>query len=140
MAPAMPVSIEKWEALRERMRGLGIREGDLVEKFVRSGGRGGQNVNKVATCVVLVHRPTGTQVKCQRERFQALNRFVARQLLADKIERQLLGAASAEVQRIAKLKRQKRRRSRRAKEKMLGNKRARAEVKALRAAVRENTD
>jgi protein subunit release factor B len=130
-----PVSPAKEQALAERMQGLGIREEDIEESFVRSSGKGGQNVNKVATCVVIFHRPSGTQVKCQRERSQALNRFHARQLLADKIERQILGAASAEAQRIAKLRRQKRRRSRRAREKMLEAKHARAEIKVLRRPV-----
>jgi protein subunit release factor B len=132
-----PVTSAKQQALEDRFARLGIREEDLEESFVRSGGRGGQNVNKVATCVVLIHRPSGTQVKCQRERSQALNRFRARQLLADKIERAILGKQSAEAQRIAKIKRQKRRRSRRAKEKMLANKHARSETKALRARVVE---
>src|SRR5713101_9490838 len=109
-----PVSGPKAQALAERMERLGIREEDLTEHFVRSGGKGGQNVNKVSTCVVLVHQPTGTLVKCQRERSQALNRYRARQLLADKIEHSLLGAASTEAARIAKIRRQKRRRSRRA--------------------------
>ncbi len=135
-----PVTPAKEDALTQRMQRLGIREEDLDERFVRSRGHGGQNVNKVSTCVVLVHRPTGTQVKCQRERSQALNRFVARQLLADKIERQVLGAASAEAQRIAKLRRQKRRRSRRAKDKMLETKHVRSEIKALRAPVRADSD
>jgi protein subunit release factor B len=131
-----PVSTAKAQVLAERMERLGIREADLEESFVRSGGHGGQNVNKVATCVVLVHRPSGIQVKCQAERSQALNRYHARQLLADKLERRILGARSAEAQRIAKLRRQKRRRSRRAQEKMLQTKHARGETKVLRARVR----
>lgn len=134
-----PVSAAKQQALAERFDRLSIREEDIEESFVRSRGHGGQNVNKVSTCVILVHRPTGTQVKCQRERSQALNRFHARRLLADKIERRIQGAASAEAQRIAKIRRQKRRRSRRAQEKMLQAKHARAEIKALRAPVREDT-
>jgi len=132
-----PVSPAKAQTLAERFERLGIREDDLEEQFVRSRGKGGQNVNKVSTCVVLVHRPTGTMVKCQQERSQALNRFHARQLLADKIERQTLGRASAEAARVAKLRRQKRRRSRRAKEKMLAAKHARAEIKARRGPIRE---
>jgi protein subunit release factor B len=135
-----PVSPAKEQALAERMQRLGICEDDIEETFVRSSGRGGQNVNKVASCVVIVHRPTGTQVKCQRERSQGLNRFHARQLLADKIERQILGAASAEAQRIARLRRQKRRRSRRAKEKILLEKHARAELKVQRRPVSLETD
>jgi peptide chain release factor len=129
------VSIEKEQALRERMQKLGIRDEDLVEKFVRSGGHGGQNVNKVATCVYLKHIPTGIEVKCQQERSQALNRFFARRLLADKLENQILGEQSAEQQRIEKIRRQKRKRSKRAKEKMLANKRAQSEKKQFRSKV-----
>jgi len=132
-----PVTAAKVQALAERFHSLGICDADLEEHFVRSRGKGGQNVNKVATCVVLLHRPSGTLVKCQRERSQALNRFHARQLLADKIERAILGQASAEAQRIAKLRRQKRRRSRRAQEKILADKRARSETKTRRARVTE---
>ncbi len=132
-----PVSAAKQRALEERFSRLGIREEDLEETFVRSSGRGGQNVNKVSTCVVLVHRPTGTRVKCQIERSQALNRFLARSLLAGRIERQLLGEASAEAKRIAKVRRQKRRRSRRAKEKILADKHARSETIASRKKVGE---
>ncbi len=135
-----PVSPAKAEALAERLQRLGIRDEDLAEHFVRSRGRGGQNVNKVSTCVVLLHRPTGTMVKCQRERSQALNRYRARELLAEKIERAILGKQSAEAARIAKVRRQKRRRSRRAKEKMLEEKHARAEIKAQRARVRPELD
>ena len=116
------VSPEKEQALAERMERLGIREEDLIEKFIRSGGHGGQNVNKVATCVYLKHLPTGTEVKCQQERSQALNRYLARRILADKIETAVLGKQSAEEQRIAKIRRQKRKRSKRAKEKMLADK------------------
>jgi protein subunit release factor B len=133
-----PVSATKQQALEERFARFGIREEDLEESFVRSGGKGGQNVNKVSTCVVLVHVPSRTQVKCQRERSQALNRFRARQLLADKIERAILGKRSAEAQRIAKVRRQKRRRSRRAKEKILAEKHHRAETKARRGRVEED--
>lgn len=133
-----PVSPAKAHALTERLERLGVREQDLEESFIRSRGKGGQNVNKVSTCVLLIHRPTGLQVRCERERSQALNRFHARRLLADKLERQIAGAASAEAARVAKVRRQKRRRSRRAKEKMLESKHARGTIKALRARVEEN--
>lgn len=113
---------DKEQALAERMEKLGIREADIVEKFIRSGGHGGQNVNKVATCVYLKHLPTGFEVKCQQERLQSLNRFLARRILTDKIETAILGRQSAEEQRIAKIRRQKRKRSKRAKEKMLADK------------------
>ncbi len=120
---------DKEQALAERMEKLGIREVDIVEKFIRSGGHGGQNVNKVATCVYLKHLPTGFEVKCQQERLQSLNRFLARRILVDKIETAILGKQSAEEQRIAKIRRQKRKRSKRAKEKMLANKRHVSEIK-----------
>lgn len=136
----MPLSSEKGRAVVARLRALGIEESDLDETFVRSGGKGGQNVNKVATCVVLVHRASGTIVKCQRERSQGQNRLIARQLLADKIENARLGRASAQAQEAARVRRQKRRRSRRAKEKVLAAKHARAETKRERTRVRSDGD
>jgi len=117
------VTEDKAGRLRQRMERLGLREQDLEERFVRSGGPGGQNVNKVSTCVVLRHRPSGLEVKVQRERSQALNRFLARRILIEKLEQQQLGVLSEERRRIEKIRRQKRRRSRRAKEKMLAGKR-----------------
>jgi protein subunit release factor B len=121
--------------LAERLARLGVRDEDLDETFVHSGGKGGQNVNKVATCVVLVHRPTGIAVKCQRERTQGANRLVARRLLAEKIEERQLGRASARQQEAEKIRRQKRRRSRRAKQKMLHDKHAQSDKKAARGPV-----
>jgi peptide chain release factor len=123
------IGSDKEEALRLRMEALGIFEKDLEESFIRSGGHGGQNVNKVETCVRLRHRPTGVEVKCQKERTQALNRFFARRILADKVEALVKGRASEEARRIAKIRRQKRKRSRRAKEKMLADKHLRSEKK-----------
>ena len=130
------VSPGKEKFLLERMQALGVREQDIEEQFVRSSGAGGQKVNKTSSCVVLHHRPTGIRVKCQQERSQALNRFLARRILLDKIETKLRGAESAEQQEIAKIRRQKRRRSRRAKQKLLADKRHQAEKKSSRAGVR----
>jgi protein subunit release factor B len=129
------VSPEKELALSERLKDLGIRPEDLVEKFIRSGGHGGQNVNKVSTCVYLKHIPTGIEVKCQKERSQALNRYHARKMLADKVENLVKGEESAERQKIEKIRRQKRKRSKRAKEKMLANKRHQAEKKKERRSI-----
>ena len=115
--------------LMQRMQTLGVREEDLEESFVRSGGHGGQNVNKTSTCVMLRHRPTGLQVKCQSTRHQARNRELARQLLLDKIEAKRQRAADAERARVEKLRRQKRPRSRAAKERILAGKARRSERK-----------
>ncbi|MBN2097024.1 MAG: peptide chain release factor-like protein [Candidatus Omnitrophica bacterium] len=132
------VSKTKEQALRVKMERLGIRERDLEERFIRSSGAGGQKVNKTASCVYLKHRPTGLKVKCQQERSQVLNRFLARMILAGKIETRILGRLSAERKRIEKIRRQKRRRSKRAKEKMLWDKRKRAEKIRMRK-VEENS-
>lgn len=123
---------EKEEALRKKMESLGILEKDIVEKFVRSSGKGGQKVNKTSTCVYLKHLPTGIEVKCQKERFQAINRFIARRILADKIEQMIQGKESEEQQRIEKIRRQKRKRSKKAKLKMLEDKRKHSQKKQQR--------
>src|SRR5262245_5370154 len=132
---AFPVSTEKEDQLAQRMTALGVREVDIEEAFVRSGGHGGQNVNKSATCVMLVHRPTGLQVKCQTTRQQGLNRFLARRLLLDKIEARQKGYVAAERARVEKIRRQKRRRSRRAKQRMLADKAHHAAKKESRRPV-----
>ena len=135
-----PVSTEKERQLVERMAALDVREEDIEEQFVRSSGAGGQNVNKVSSCVLLHHRPSGTRVRCQKERSQGLNRFLARRILLEKIESLRRGAAVEAQQRIAKIRRQKRRRSRRSKLRLLEEKRRRGETKALRSAVRSDAD
>lgn len=117
------VSEAKARALEQRLARLGVREEDLQEQFIRSGGPGGQNVNKVSTCVLLKHRPSGLEVKVQQERSQALNRFLARRLLADRLEEAVLGRLSAERRRIYRIRRQKQRRSRRTQQKLLAAKR-----------------
>ena len=127
-----PVSAAKVQALHERYIALGLREEDVEEIFLRSRGPGGQNVNMSSTLVVLRHRPTGLTVRCQKERSQAMNRFIARRWLADKYEEMVRGRASRIQQAREKIRRQKRRRSRRAREKMLDQKHRQAEKKQLR--------
>ena len=129
---SFPVSASKQLELERLMQRLGVREEEFEETFIRSGGPCGQNVNKVATCVVLRHTLSGLEVQCQQERSQALNRYLARRILLERLEAQRLGAASAEAQRIAKIRRQKRKRSKRAQEKVLAAKKLHARKKALR--------
>ena len=119
----------------KKMKQLKIKESDITESFIRSSGKGGQKVNKTSTCVYLKHKPTGIEVKCQRERSQALNRFLARRRLVSKIETLILGKKSEEQKRIQKIKRQKRKRSKRAKEKVLRQKQLQSEKKQSRQKV-----
>lgn len=95
------------------MVACGLREADLEESFIKAGGPGGQHVNKTQTGVLLVHRPSGTEVKMTKERSQALNRFFARRRLCELLEARLLGGDSPEARRLAKLRKQKDRRRRR---------------------------
>ena len=127
------VSKFKQEVLLKKMHELKIYEKDIIEKFIRSQGRGGQKVNKTSSCVYLKHKPSGIEVKCQRERSQALNRFLARRILVNKIEALAKGKDSAEQKRIEKIRRQKRKRSKRSKEKMLRDKAKRGQQKAQRS-------
>lgn len=129
---SFPVTPAKSDELTQRMARLGIRESDLDEGFIRGSGSGGQKINKTSSCVYLRHRPSGIEVKCQRERSQAMNRYFARRELCDRLEERIRGAASARQQEAEKIRRQKRRRSRRQKSRMLDDKRQHSAKKALR--------
>lgn len=132
------VNPNKEKELFEKMRRLKISEKDIEEKFIRSSGKGGQNVNKRSTCVYLKHKPTQIEVKCQKERSQALNRFLALRLLVDKIEQMMFGAENEIRRKIEKIRRQKRKRSKRAKMKMLEAKRKHSAIKRLRSLPPDN--
>ena len=135
--PLFNVSAEKEKVLLDRMKKLGVSEQEIEETFIRSSGPGGQKVNKSSSCVFIRHIPTGLSVKYQRERSQALNRFLARRLLLDKIERMQKGMVSRERERIEKIRRQKRKRSKRAKEKILANKHHQAGKKQSRSPIND---
>jgi peptide chain release factor len=119
----MAISTEKHAELKALMDRVGLREDDLVERFVRAGGPGGQKVNKTSSAVWLKHVPSGMEVKVQTHRSQVLNRFNARRLMAKKMEAEQLGKKSEAASRVAKIQRQKRKRSKRAKAKTIADKR-----------------
>jgi protein subunit release factor B len=123
---------EKWDELKRKMEELGIREEDLVEKFILGSGRGGQNLQKTSSCVYLKHLPTGIEIKCQKERSREMNRYFARRDLCEKIESQVLKIKTDKIQQVEKKRRQKRKRSKRAQQKVLESKKKRAHIKQLR--------
>lgn len=126
------VSTQKKAALQLRMQKLGILEADLVERFIRGSGHGGQKINKTSSCVYLRHAPTKIEIKCQEHRSRSMNRFLARRELCDQIEEIQLGEKSERRQRMEKIRRQKRRRSRRQRQRDVGLKRQHGEKKSLR--------
>lgn len=112
--PSFGVTPAKEAELLRRMEACGLREADLEERFVTSGGPGGQKVNRSATCVQLRHAPSGLEVKMQEARSQGLNRFYARRRLCELVENQRLGTQSPEALERDRIRKQKARRRRRA--------------------------
>lgn len=127
----------KTMTLEERMKQLGVREDDIVEKFVRSSGPGGQNVNKTSTCVYLKHIPTGLEVKCQRQRSQLLNRSLARHILLSKIAQRIHQDSLQKQSLKAQIMRRNRKKPKGLKIKILENKRKHSEKKSGRKKIRE---
>lgn len=114
------------------MGALGITESDLLEKFVRGSGAGGQKINKTSNCVFLKHLPTGVCIKCQMDRSREMNRFLARRELCDQLEMIRDGKAFAKTQAIEKMRRQKRPRSNRSKQRSVADKRITSQKKSMR--------
>ncbi len=131
----LQVRAEKLAQLQRDMDAVGAQEMDLEESFILGTGPGGQKVNKTSVCVRLVHRPSGTIIKCAKTRSRALNRYYARVLLCERLDEQIRGAASRRQQAQEKIRRQKRRRSRRQREKVLAEKHRQSERKAGRKPV-----
>lgn len=124
--------MDKWDELAARMEKCGLREEDILEKFILGSGKGGQKINKTASCVYLKHIPSGIEVKCQENRSRDINRLLARRNLCSKLEELLFKKKSDKQQLFEKVRRQKRRRSRKQKEKMLEGKRKRSDLKTSR--------
>jgi protein subunit release factor B len=121
--------------VEQRMKELGIRESELEEIFARSGGPGGQNVNKVSTAVTLCHLPSGVRVTVQDSRSQAFNRKLARERLLDVMERRRREERALELSRREKIRRQRSPRPRALKKRILEGKRRRSKLKKLRTNV-----
>ena len=130
-------SKDKYEELEQRMKKLGIKNDDLIEKFILGSGKGGQKINKTSSCVYLKHIPTGIEIKCQEDRSRAMNRFFARRELCNRIEEKMENKKSERQQEREKIRRQKRRRTRRGQEKILENKKQLSEKKSLRSKPKE---
>jgi protein subunit release factor B len=123
------------DKIDNRMARLGIRDVDLTESFARSGGPGGQNVNKVSTAVTLRHRPSGISVTVQDSRSQAVNRKLARARLLDAIEQARARKRAAEIAEKEKARRRKSPRPRALKRRILESKRKRGELKRRRGKI-----
>lgn len=130
----------KWSQLRMQMQKLGIKEADIQEKFIIGSGRGGQKLQKTASCVYLNHLPTSIEIKCQESRSREDNRFYARRRLLEKIDEQLNQEKSEKQKAIEKIRRQKRKRSRRTQQKILEEKVHRGLVKKLRKSPNEEME
>lgn len=130
------ITSDKKEVLQRRMAKLGISEEELVEKFVRGSGSGGQKINKTSSCVFLKHPPTGLEVKVQRDRSREMNRYLARKEICEQLETSLLGKKSERQQIHEKIRRKKRRQSRRQRAKTVNLKRQHGQKKSLRRAPR----
>jgi peptide chain release factor len=127
-----PIGHEKLTALEQRMAALGIVEADLLEKFVRGSGAGGQKINKTSNCVFLKHLPTGVCIKCQMDRSREMNRFLARRELCDQLDAIREGKAVAKTQAIEKMRRTNRPRSRNSKNRSVADKRNLSQKKSMR--------
>ncbi len=128
---------EKRQALLDRMRQLGVKEEDLNETFIVGGGPGGQKINKANTCVRLRHEPSGLDVKVQHSRSREMNRFFARRLLCEKLEALRKKATSEACAEAARIRRQKKRRTRRQKIRIQRDKALRSELKQTRRTIRD---
>ncbi|MFC1750147.1 peptide chain release factor family protein [Pseudomonadota bacterium] len=132
----MDFPIELPDEILIKAEKLKVLPGDIEEHFVRGSGKGGQKINKTSSCVLLRHNPTGIEVRCQKHREQANNRISAYKLLILKVEEKVLGEKSEKAKRNFKIRKQKKRRSVKAKEKMLAEKKKRAGIKETRKNVK----
>ncbi len=126
------MSAQKERQLQDLMRETNVAESDLEESFIKGSGKGGQKINKTSSCVYLLHKPSGMEVKCQRYREQSLNRYEARRMLCERLKEKLEGLKSERTAQIEKIRRQKRRKTKRQKAKMVDDKRHKSIIKSRR--------
>lgn len=136
----MPISKDKVDGLQKKMELLGIREDDIEEKFILGSGKGGQKINKTASCVYIKHIPSSIEVKCQKDRSRELNRYLARKALCEKFEAEILKIKTEKQHLAEKIRRQKKRRTRRQQEKVLEEKHQHSAKKASRQTPRHHED
>jgi len=132
----MKFPVELSPAVLAKAVSLGVRADDVAEYFARGSGKGGQKINKTSSAVLLRHLPTGIEVRCQKYREQSKNRLAAYKLLILKIEEKVKGEESELAKKVFKLRKQKMRRSRKAKAKMIEIKKRRGEIKESRQVIR----
>jgi protein subunit release factor B len=125
----LPLQIDR------RLAALGLRAEDVEERFIRGAGPGGQKINKTSSTVVLRHRPSGTEVRCQAERSQAANREAAWALLCGKLEKARAAERLAREQEREAARRRTRQKSHGQKVRMIEAKKHRAKHKARRGRV-----
>ena len=136
-APIVALRMSMDRSVEQRMKELAVLESELEEIFARSGGPGGQNVNKVSTAVTLRHLPSGLRVTVQDSRSQALNRKLARERLLDTIEQRRRDERAVELSRREKIRRQRSPRPRALKRLILEGKRRRSKLKKLRTNIED---
>jgi peptide chain release factor len=124
----MAVTPEKQREQNERLQALGLRKEDVVEQFIRASGPGGQKVNKTSSAVYLKHLPSGIEVKAQKDRSQAINRFLAWRLLADRLEA-LQSGEDKSWKKVERIRKQKKRRLRRTRGREMEDGKGRMEAK-----------
>jgi len=121
-----------------RLLALGTRAADVDERFVIGSGRGGQKLQKTSSSVWLRHRPTGIEVRCQRERSQSVNRLLAWTELCAKLEERQRAALAKRKGDRELSRRRNRQKSRGQKIRMIESKKHRAGIKARRGRPEED--